>query len=104
MNILDNACYAIKETGKIYISVKKMENDVIIEFKDTGSGMNKEQLKKVFEPFYTTKAVGEGTGMGMSISYKVIQNHQGTITIDSELNKGTTFKIRLPIKMTKVKV
>jgi len=101
INILDNACYAIGEAGKIYIRVKKCENDVIIEFEDTGSGMNKEQLEKIFEPFYTTKGVGEGSGMGMSISYKVIQNHQGTITVDSELGKRTTFKIQLPIKMNR---
>jgi signal transduction histidine kinase len=99
MNILDNACYAIKETGTINIRIKKAEKDVIIEFEDSGSGMNKEQTEKIFEPFYTTKPVGEGSGMGMSISYKVIQNHQGTITIESEVGKGTTFKIRLPIKM-----
>lgn len=99
MNILDNACYAIKEKGEIRIRLKKTEKDVIIEFEDSGSGMNKEQTDKIFEPFYTTKPVGEGSGMGMSISYKVIQNHQGTITIKSEIGTGTTFRIQLPIKM-----
>lgn len=101
MNILDNACYAIGDTGKIYIRLQKTEKDVIIEIEDTGSGMNKEQLEKIFEPFYTTKPVGEGTGLGMSISYKVIQNHNGTISVDSEEGKGTKFKIQLPIKMDK---
>jgi len=104
MNILDNACYSIKEAGKIYIRLKKSEDNVIIEFEDTGTGMNSEQLEKVFEPFYTTKAVGEGSGMGMSISYKVIQNHNGSITLDSQLGKGTVFKIQLPIKMNMAKV
>lgn len=101
MNILDNACYAIKESGKIYIRLKKSEKSVIIEFEDTGSGMTKEQLEKIFEPFYTTKPVGEGSGLGMSISYKVIQNHNGTIEVNSEIGKGTIFKIQLPIKMKK---
>lgn len=99
MNILDNACYAIKEKGTIYIRLKKEEKNVIIEFEDTGSGMSEEQMEKIFEPFYTTKPVGEGTGLGMSISYKVISNHNGTITVDSEIGKGTIFKIKLPIKM-----
>lgn len=100
MNILDNACYAIKDSGSIYIRLQKSQNDVIIEFEDTGCGINKEQLGKIFEPFYTTKPVGEGTGLGMSISYKVIQNHKGTINVTSELNKGTVFRIKLPVKMT----
>ena len=99
MNVLDNACYAIKETGKIHIRLKKTEKHVTIEFEDSGSGMNQEQKSKIFEPFYTTKPVGQGSGMGMSISYKVIQNHQGTIVVNSEIGKGTTFKIQLPIKM-----
>lgn len=98
MNILDNSCYAIKEKGTITISLQKEENDVIIKIKDNGCGMTKEQSAKIFEPFYTTKPVGEGTGLGMSISYKVIQRHDGEISVDSEEGKGTTFTIRLPIR------
>lgn len=101
MNILDNACYAINDSGKIYIRLQKTEKDVIIEIEDTGCGMNKEQSDKIFDPFYTTKPVGEGTGLGMSISYKVIQNHNGKITVDSEEGKGTKFRIELPFKMNK---
>ena len=101
MNILDNACYAIKDNGTIYIKLQKTEKDVIMEFKDTGCGMTQEQAEKIFDPFYTTKPVGEGTGLGMSISYKVIQNHKGTITVSSEQGKGTVFKIQLPIEMSK---
>ncbi len=99
MNILDNACYAIKEKGNIYIRLKKTEKDVIIEFEDTGCGMNQEQAEKIFDPFFTTKPVGSGTGLGMSISYKVIQKHNGTITVDSAEGKGTKFRIQIPIKM-----
>lgn len=101
MNILDNACYAIKDKGTIEIGLHKKENNVIIEFKDSGCGMSKEQSDKIFEPFFTTKPVGEGTGLGMSISYKVIQQHNGIITIDSEEGKGTKFTICLPIKRNK---
>ncbi len=99
MNILDNACYAVSENGSIYIRLHKIENDVIIEFEDTGCGMKKEQIEKIFDPFYTTKPVGSGTGLGMSISYKVIQNHNGSIKVDSVEGKGTKFVLRLPIKM-----
>lgn len=99
MNILDNACYATKDGGSIYIRLKKSQNSVIIEFEDTGSGMSEEQIKKIFEPFYTTKPVGEGSGLGMSISYKVIQKHNGKISVKSEVGKGTVFKIELPCKI-----
>lgn len=101
MNILDNACYAIEDKGIIYIRLQKSGNDVIIEFEDTGCGMKKEQLANIFDPFYTTKPVGSGTGLGMSISYKVIQQHNGLISVDSIEGKGTKFKIQLPIKMQK---
>lgn len=100
MNILDNACYAIENQGTIYIRLQKTENSVIIEFEDTGCGIPQEQLSKIFEPFYTTKPVGEGTGLGMSISYKVIQRHNGTINVTSEQGKGTIFRIELPLKLT----
>jgi len=101
MNILDNACYAIEGEGKIYIRLKKSEKDVIIEFEDSGVGMEKGQQERIFEPFYTTKPVGEGTGLGMSISYKVIQNHNGEISVNSDKSSGTIFTLRLPIKMNK---
>lgn len=103
MNILDNACYAVKEKGTIKIKIQKNENDVIIEFEDSGCGMSKEAAEKIFDPFFTTKPVGEGTGLGMSISYKVIQQHNGDIKVESEEGKGTKFIIRLPIKMSEIK-
>lgn len=99
MNILDNASYAINEKGTISIRLQKVEKDVIIEFEDTGCGMNEEQISKIFDPFFTTKPVGEGTGLGMSISYKVIQRHHGVISVNSEVGKGSIFRIKLPIKM-----
>jgi len=97
MNIIDNAQYAIKDKGDIYISAKREGDNIIMSFKDTGKGMSQTEIAKVFEPFFTTKPVGEGTGMGMSITYKVIQNHKGSVTIDSKEGVGTTFTITLPI-------
>ncbi len=97
MNILDNAQYAIKGEGTVTISVKQEGENVVIKFSDTGEGIKKEDIRKVFEPFFTTKPVGQGTGLGMSITYRVIKNHNGEISIDSEVGKGTTFTIKLPI-------
>lgn len=103
MNVLDNACYAIKDKGSIYIRLQKKENNVIIEFEDTGCGMKKEHADKIFDPFYTTKPVGVGTGLGLSISYKVIQKHNGIISVESTEGNGTKFKIQLPLKLQMVK-
>lgn len=97
MNILDNAAAAIEGNGDVYIDVKKIGENVEIKFKDTGKGIKKENLAKVFDPFFTTKPVGQGTGLGMSISYRVIQNHHGSINVESEIGKGATFTIVLPI-------
>lgn len=97
MNILDNAAAAIEGNGDVYIDVKKLGDNVEIKFKDTGKGIKKENLSKVFDPFFTTKPVGQGTGLGMSISYRVIQNHYGSINVESEIGQGATFIIVLPI-------
>jgi len=97
MNILDNAQAAIEDTGTLTINVYKIEQNVRIEFIDTGAGIPEENLKKVFDPFFTTKPVGKGTGLGMSISYRVINDHKGTIEVESEVGKGTKFTITLPI-------
>ena len=97
MNILDNAQDAMGASGTLTINIKKIDTNVQIEFIDTGSGIPKENLSKVFDPFFTTKAVGKGTGLGMSISYRVIKDHNGEIKVDSEVGVGTKFTITLPI-------
>ncbi len=99
MNILDNACYAIKEKGDVWIRMKILGKNVIIEFEDNGSGMDENTASKIFNPFFTTKPVGQGTGMGMAISYKVIKNHDGEIKVSTEIDKGTKFTIILPISI-----
>lgn len=101
MNILDNAFYAIEDKGDVYIRTKQSGKNVIIEFEDTGKGMSRETAEKIFNPFFTTKPVGKGTGLGMAISYRVIKDHRGDIKIKTEVGKGTTFIITLPIKFTK---
>lgn len=97
MNILTNAAHAIHEHGEITITTSKKKDKVLISIRDTGSGMDQETVDKIFEPFFTTKPVGKGTGLGMSISYSIIQEHQGTILIHSTPGKGSEFIIALPI-------
>ena len=97
MNILDNAQDAISGEGTLTINTYSDEQNIKIEFIDTGSGIPEENLKKIFDPFFTTKTVGKGTGLGMSISYRVIKDHNGTIEVESTVGKGTKFTITLPI-------
>ncbi|MCD6580520.1 MAG: PAS domain S-box protein [Desulfuromusa sp.] len=96
-NILVNAAQAIEKDGLIKIRSWLEDDSIFISIQDNGSGIATENLEKIFEPFFTTKEVGEGTGLGMSISYEIVKKHGGGILIDSELGKGTTFTISLPL-------
>ena len=82
---------------KISISVKDDESALIIEVSDTGHGIDPDVIKQIYDPFFTTKDVGEGTGLGLSISQNIIEQHHGTISVESKLGVGTTFRIELPI-------
>ncbi len=98
MNILINAAQAIEGNGEIKITTKANDNNIIIIIGDTGCGIPKENLLKIFDPFYTTKEVGQGTGLGLNIAYNIIKEHNGSISVDSKLGKGTKFIITLPLK------
>lgn len=98
LNLIINASHAIKKQGIIEIKTSSDINQVYIQVKDNGSGIPKDQLEKLFDPFYTTKPIGEGTGLGLAISYGIIEEHQGKITVKSQVGKGTIFTICLPIK------
>lgn len=98
-NLVNNALDAMeKKGGELSITSKKSEDGIHFWFRDTGNGIPKANLVKIFDPFYTTKAVGKGTGLGLFICYAVIQNMGGTITVSSQEGIGTTFHIRLPEK------
>lgn len=97
MNILINSSQAIVDKGDIFITTTKRDDTVIIEFRDTGKGIAKENLQRIFDPGFTTKGVGVGTGLGLSIVYQIIKDHSGLIEVESDLGRGTTFRIILPV-------
>lgn len=98
MNILVNAAQAIEEKGEINISTLMEGSNVVVKISDNGCGISPENIPKVFDPFFTTKEIGKGTGLGMNIAYNIIEEHHGTIAVESEPGKGTTFIISLPGK------
>jgi two-component system NtrC family sensor kinase len=99
LNIINNAIDAVEEGGQIEVySALKEGKFVQISIRDNGIGIPKDKLKHSFEPFYTTKEKGRGTGLGLSISYGIMQRLGGTILVESEVNKGTTFTVEVPIK------
>ena len=103
MNIISNGIHALLDhpiegrEPELSISTSMKDKMVIIEIKDNGIGMPDSVKEKIFEPFFTTKAVGKGTGLGLSIVYTIIENHKGTIEVDSEYKEGTVFTISLPV-------
>jgi len=97
INIISNANQAIQTKGKITISTNIVDNNATIEISDTGLGISKENLQKITEPFFTTKAPSKGTGLGLSICYAIIKEHNGLLEFESEIGKGTKARIVLPI-------
>ncbi|MDO8991299.1 MAG: ATP-binding protein [Sideroxyarcus sp.] len=98
MNLLVNAAHAIKEKGTITIRTGKQDHEVWVEIADTGQGIPPENLQKIFDPFFTTKPVGKGTGLGLSLAYGIVQKHHGRMEVQSEVGKGTQFRVWVPVK------
>lgn len=98
INTLTNASHAIEKEGKITITTNKLGNTFFIEIADTGSGISQENLTKITDPFFTTKAAGKGTGLGLSITYTIIKDHKGKLEFESNMGKGTKVTISLPVK------
>jgi len=98
-NLIVNAIEAMDVKGILEITIQYLpEKDYLeISFKDNGRGIAPEDIDHIFEPFYTTKEAGKGTGLGLFVSYGIIEKHGGIIDVKSELEKGTTFTIRLPV-------
>lgn len=98
LNIIVNACQALEKNGVITITSEQIDEFVCLRISDNGEGINGNDLAHIFDPFYTTKPVGVGTGLGLSVSYGIITAHHGRLEVDSEINQGTCFSIFLPIK------
>ena len=106
INLVTNAMYAMDDKGLRWgdkkwqrlLKIKSLSADgqVVVRVSDTGKGIPKDIIDKIFEPFFTTREVGQGTGLGMSISYRIISDYGGTIEIESEVDKGTTFTLKFP--------
>jgi signal transduction histidine kinase len=98
LNLAMNAQQAMPDGGRVNIAPSRSkEGQAVITFSDKGPGMSEEVRKKIFEPFFTTKESGEGTGLGLAVSFGIVRDHKGTISVESELGVGTTFIIKLPM-------
>jgi len=96
LNIITNAVQAMDDAGEIVISTLTRDENAVIQISDTGHGISKENLRRIFQPGFTTKKRGLGTGLGLAISLKIVQEHGGTIEVVSDTGKGSTFSITLP--------
>jgi two-component system, NtrC family, sensor kinase len=98
-NLAVNAADAMHDGGTLTITTKYDQTDrkIIITVSDTGIGIKKEDLSRIYDPFFTTKETGKGTGLGLSVTYSIVQRHNGMIRADSKVGKGTTFTIKFPV-------
>lgn len=100
LNLVNNAFQAVVEGCRLDIAARKKDTETVeISIGDNGCGMSEEKLSKVFEPFFTTKELGKGTGLGLAITYGLVKKLQGEISVSSEISKGTTFTISLPLRI-----
>jgi len=103
VNLINNACFAMPKGGSLAIRCRADQDitgrqSVIVEFADTGHGIPEEQLDKIFDPFFSARPDGGGTGLGLSISYMIVQNHGGRIEVESTVDKGSIFKVIIPVQ------
>ncbi|MBI2927152.1 MAG: cache domain-containing protein [Verrucomicrobia bacterium] len=99
MNMIINAAEAMNGGGRLTLATRFDPAATLVEvaFADTGHGIREEDLERIFDPIFTTKEAGHGTGLGLAISYGIVKEHRGTISVESEVGKGTTFTVRLPV-------
>jgi signal transduction histidine kinase len=97
VNLITNAIHAMTDGGQIIVTTKRRDNGVLLIVRDTGSGMSNEVKRKIFQPFFSTKPVGQGTGLGLSVVEGIIEDHNGKIIVKSKPQKGSRFEIVLPL-------
>jgi len=96
MNVIDNAVDAIAGSGTIVIKTSQTDESFCISVQDSGCGIPEAILGRIFDPFFTTKPVGRGAGLGLAVSYGIVQDHQGSIGVRSQVGLGSEFHIRIP--------
>ena len=97
-NILHNALQAMDYKGTLIVTISQQDNNAVVAITDSGQGIPSEIKEQIFTPFFTTKAAGEGSGLGLDIVKKIIDKHDGKIEVDSQVEKGTTFSVWLPLE------
>ena len=97
LNLFLNARDAMPKGGWLSVSTRLEDGQVVAEVSDTGSGIPSEHLSRIYDPFFTTKLIGKGTGLGLSITYGIVREHEGTLTCQSSVGKGTRFIVSLPV-------
>jgi two-component system NtrC family sensor kinase len=97
LNLVSNAIDAIGNGGSIEVSTRQLDGDIHVDVTDNGPGMSSEMQRKIFEPFYTTKSGGKGTGLGLWVSLGIVEKMGGTITVESKVGEGSTFTVKLPV-------
>ncbi len=96
VNMLVNAAQAMPAQGQVKVVTRSEDAEVVVEVRDTGTGMPADVVKHLFEPFFTTKPVGEGTGLGLAVAHGLVLSHGGRIEVQSAVGEGTCFTVRLP--------
>jgi signal transduction histidine kinase len=97
MNLILNAIQAMKAGGVLVIRTSIKDGSCVVDVEDTGCGISASVLPRIFDPFFTTKSEGEGTGLGLSVSLGIVERHGGKISVESEIGRGTTFTVSLPL-------
>jgi signal transduction histidine kinase len=101
-NLLVNACHACEQDGVIIVETRADQDYLYASVTDNGSGISPEKIEEIFNPFFTTKPVGVGTGLGLAVSKDIIERHEGEIFVESEIGSGSTFTLKLPFNRTAV--
>jgi two-component system NtrC family sensor kinase len=99
VNLFLNARDAMPSGGELAVQTGMLESMVVVDISDTGSGITEENIRRIFDPFFTTKSIGKGTGLGLAVSYGIVQEHGGGIFVDSSSGSGTHFRVKLPIRL-----